>query len=31
MREVSRRLSAQEPQSLARGELDFPDPDAVSS
>ena len=31
MREVSRRLSAQEPQSLARGELDFPDPDAVPS
>jgi cytochrome b pre-mRNA-processing protein 3 len=29
MREASRRLSAQEPQSLARGELDFPDPDAV--
>ena len=31
MREASRRLSGQEAQSLARGELDFPDPDAVPS
>jgi cytochrome b pre-mRNA-processing protein 3 len=29
MRETSRRLNAQEPQSLARGELDFPDPETT--
>jgi cytochrome b pre-mRNA-processing protein 3 len=29
MRETSRRLSGREPQSLARGELDFPDPEAM--
>jgi len=31
MREASRRLSGLKAQSLARGELDFPDPDAVPS
>ena len=29
MREASRRLGGQDAQSLARGELDFPDPDVV--
>jgi len=29
MREASRRLSGQEPQSLARGELIFPDPETM--
>jgi cytochrome b pre-mRNA-processing protein 3 len=29
MREASRRLSAQEPRSLARGALDFPDPETM--
>jgi hypothetical protein len=29
MCEANRRLSRQEPQSLVRGELDFPDPEAV--
>jgi hypothetical protein len=30
MREASRRLDEQEPGALARGELEFPDPETVA-